>query len=338
MTRYILRRSWVALFTLFGVTVATFFLIRLIPGDPILLMFPGQREIPPETYRELFVEYGFDKPIWQQYFTYIGGILQGDLGVSAFTRQPVLSEFFYYFPATVELAVSAVIFGIVLGIPAGIIAAIYRGSMIYLAVMGTALVGYSLPIFWWALVLITFFSGYLGVTPSSGRISAFHFPPAVTGLMLVDTLIDGDFPAFRSALHHLVLPAVSLGMVPLAVFARQTRSAMAEVLNEDYVRTARAKGLPELRVLAVHALRNALIPIVTIGALTLGALLAGAILVETVFAWPGLGTWIVKAILARDYQVIQGGVLLIACVLISINLVVDLLYGILDPRIRLAGA
>ncbi|PSJ54193.1 ABC transporter permease [Kumtagia ephedrae] len=338
MLRYLAGRAAVAFFTLLGVSLATFFLIRLIPGDPILLLMPAEREISEERYQQLIIQFGFDRPLWEQYFRYIAGLFSGDLGISAFTRQPVLSEFMSYFPATIELALTATCFGLLLGVPAGMIAALARGTAIDLGLMSAALVGFSMPVFWWGMILITFFSGYLGWTPVSGRISVLYFPTPTTGFMLADTLLGGDLRAFWSALNHLILPTVTLGIIPLAIFARQTRSAMAEVLNEDYVRTARAKGLSEFRVVVVHALRNALIPVTTVVGLTMGGLLAGAILTETVFAWPGIGTWIVKAILSRDYQVIQGGILLIALVLILVNFAVDVLYGVLDPRIRAGGA
>src|SRR5207342_1382584 len=201
-------------------------------------------------------------------------------------------------------------------------------------VMGLSLTGYSMPIFWWALLLILFFSVYLGWTPVSGRIAVQYDVPATTGFMLVDTLRAGDMGAFRSALSHLILPTIALGTIPLAVIARMTRSSMLEVLREDYVRTARAKGAGPLRVVCVHALRNALIPVVTTIGLQIGTLLAGAILTETIFAWPGIGKWLVEAIHRRDYAAVQGGILMTATIIIGVNLIVDLLYGVINPRIR----
>jgi len=200
--------------------------------------------------------------------------------------------------------------------------------------MGTALVGYSMPIFWWALLLIILFSTKLGWTPVSGRISLTQFFPSVTGFMLVDSLLYGKLDAFRSAVSHLILPTIVLGTIPLAVIARQTRSAMLEVLGEDYIRTARAKGLPPLRVIGVHALRNALIPVVTVIGLQVGVLFTGAILTETIFSWPGVGKWLIEAINRRDYPILQGGLLLLGGVVMLVNLVVDLAYGIINPRIR----
>ena len=238
------------------------------------------------------------------------------------------------FPATVELSTMAILFALIIGLPAGIIAGVKRGSLFDHTVMTTALVGYSMPIFWLGLLMIILFSSILGWTPVSGRISVmFYFEP-VTGFMLIDSWLSGEEGAFRSALIHLVLPTIALGTIPMAVIARQTRSAMLEVLGEDYVRTARAKGLPPLRVIGIHALRNALIPVVTTIGLQVGVLLAGAILTETIFSWPGIGKWMVDSISRRDYQSVQGGLMMIAAIIMVVNLIVDLLYGLINPRIR----
>ncbi|HSO47710.1 MAG TPA: ABC transporter permease subunit, partial [Rhizobiaceae bacterium] len=248
--------------------------------------------------------------------------------------RPVINEFLTLFPATLELSLCAMIFAIVLGLPAGVLAATKRGKFLDQAVMGTALVGYSMPIFWWGLLLIMFMSGYLGLTPVSGRISLMYFFPPVTGFMLVDSLLSGQKGAFASAVSHLILPTIVLGTIPLAVIARQTRSAMLEVLGEDYVRTAKAKGLSPARVVAVHALRNALIPVITTIGLMVGSLLGGAILTETIFSWPGIGKWMIDSISRRDYPVVQSGLLLIALVVMIVNLIVDATYGLINPRIR----
>ena len=214
------------------------------------------------------------------------------------------------------------------------IAALKRGSLFDHGVMGISLAGYSMPIFWWGLLLIMFFSVWLGWTPVSGRIDLLYDIPPVTGFMLIDTLLADEPGAFTDALHHLILPAIVLGTIPLAVIARMTRSAMLEVLREDYVRTARAKGLSPARVVFVHGLRNALIPVLTVFGLQVGALLAGAVLTETIFSWPGIGKWLIESIGARDYPVVQNGILLIACLVILVNFVVDILYGLANPRIR----
>jgi dipeptide transport system permease protein len=269
-----------------------------------------------------------------QYLHYLQHALHGDLGLSLITNTSVMDEFMARFPATLELSICALIFALVVGLPAGVAAALRRGTWLDHTVMGTALTGYSMPIFWWGLILIMFFSVALGWTPVSGRIAVEYDIPHVTGLMLIDSLMSTDPGAFRSALSHLILPSIVLGTIPLAVIARMTRSSMLEVLREDYMRTARAKGLSPMRVVLVHGLRNALIPVVTVIGLQVGTLLAGAVLTETLFSWPGVGKWLIDAIGRRDYPVVQGGILMIATLVIVVNLVVDLLYGVLNPRIR----
>ena len=287
-----------------------------------------------ERYEQLQALYGFDQPYYIQYFSYVVDLLQGDFGTSIATKRPVLEEFFTLFPATVELSLCAIIIAVSIGIPAGVIAAVKRGSWLDQSIMGVALVGYSMPIFWWGLLLIIFFAGYLQWTPVSGRISLLYFFPNVTGFMLIDSLLSGQEGAFKSAASHLALPSIVLATIPLAVIARQTRSAMLEVLGEDYVRTARSKGLAPQRVIGVHALRNALIPVVTTIGLQVGVLMTGAILTETIFPWPGIGKWMIDSVGKRDYEVVQGGLLLIAGIIMLVNLLVDVLYGLINPRIR----
>ncbi|HUF55696.1 MAG TPA: ABC transporter permease subunit [Thermohalobaculum sp.] len=333
MLRFLLTRVGLLIPTFIGVTIISFAFIRLLPGDPIILL-AGERGMTEERYAELLQVYGYDRPIVVQYLDYLWGILQGDLGNSIVTKRPVLEEFLTLFPATIELGLCAIVFAVALGIPMGVLAAVKRGSFIDQAIMSTALVGYSMPIFWWGLLLIIFFSGILQWTPVSGRISLMYYFPGGTGFMLIDSLLSGQAGAFRSAVSHLVLPALVLGTIPLAVIARQTRSAMLEVLSEDYVRTARAKGLPPRRVVGLHALRNALIPVITVIGLQVGVLLAGAILTETIFSWPGIGKWMVDSVFKRDYPVVQGGLLLIAGIVMVVNLFVDVLYGLVNPRIR----
>lgn len=333
MIRFVLSRLLMLLPTFFGVTLAAFAFIRLIPGDPVELLV-GERGIDPARHARLLSELGFDRPLWQQYIGFLGDVLSGDLGKSIVTRQPVLDEFLTLFPATVELSVSALFIALVIGLPAGIVAGVRRGTAIDHSVMTLSLVGYSMPIFWSGLMLIILFSGILQWTPVSGRISALYWIEPVTGFMLIDTLLSGQKGAFASAVSHLILPSVVLATIPLAVIARQTRSAMLEVLNEDYVRTARAKGLSPFRVIGLHALRNALIPVITVIGLQVGVLLAGAILTETIFSWPGIGKWLVDSISRRDYPSVQSGLLLIASLVMLVNLFVDLLYGLINPRIR----
>ncbi len=335
MLAFILQRLSLLLPTFFGVTLIAFSLVHLIPGDPIQMRV-GERGIDPARYAQLMAELGLDKPLWQQYLLYIGQVLQGNLGASLVTREPVLHEFLTLFPATVELSMAAILFAILIGLPLGVVAAVKRGTGFDHTVMGLALVGYSMPIFWWALLLILLFSVKLGWLPVSGRIAVEYWVEPVTGFLLLDTLLAHDFEAFRSALHHLLLPALVLGTIPLAVIARMTRSAMLEVIREDYIRVARAKGLPPWRVITVHALRNALIPVVTVIGLQVGVLLAGAILTETIFAWPGVGKWLIDAVQRRDYPAVRGGIVLIAGIVMLVNLLVDLLYGLINPRIRQA--
>ena len=333
MIEFIFRKIVMFFLTFLGVTILSFSFIRLLPGDPIILL-AGERGIDDERYAQLKAQFGFDQPLLHQYFDFLTNVFQGDLGVSFVTKKPVWEEFFTLFPATVELSICAVLFAIAIGLPAGIIAALKRGKFFDQALMSSALVGYSMPIFWWALLLIIVFSGMLQWTPVSGRISLLYFFDDVTGFMLIDSLLSGEKGAFKSAVMHLILPTIVLGTIPLAIIARQTRSAMLEVLGEDYIRTAKAKGLSNFRINGIHALRNALIPVVTVIGLSVGVLLAGAILTETIFSWPGIGKWMVDSIFRRDYQVVQGGLLLIAMIIMSVNLFVDVLYGLINPKIR----
>jgi dipeptide transport system permease protein len=333
MLRFILTRVSLVIPTFIGITLVAFFLIRLVPGDPIETM-AGERGIDAAHHATLMKEFGLDQPLLVQYGYYLGRVLQGDLGKSIVTRATVIAEFKALFPATIELATAAMLFALILGLPAGMLAAVKRNSIFDHGVMAVSLTGYSMPIFWWGLLLILLFSVQLGLTPVSGRIAVLHYVQPVTGFLLIDTLMAGDFAAFRSALWHLILPAIVLGTVPLAVIARMTRSAMLEVLGEDYIRTAKAKGLPPLRIITLHALRNALIPVVTVIGLQVGVLFTGAILTETIFSWPGVGKWLVEAISRRDYPVLQGGTLLIGTMVMLVNLLVDVTYGLINPRIR----
>ena len=333
MIRFFFTRLSLVIPTFIGITLLVFVLIRLIPGDPIETM-AGERGIDPVRLAQLRKDYGFDQPVLVQYGLYLSRLLHGDLGRSIVTHESVMSEFQTLFPATIELSVCAILFALCLGLPAGIIAAVRRNSIFDHGVMGISLTGYSMPIFWWGLLLILFFSVQLGWTPVSGRISVQYFIEPVTGFLLIDTLLSDEKGAFVSALQHLILPAIVLGTNTLAVIARMTRSAMLEVLGEDYIRTARAKGLSAWRVFGVHAMRNALIPVITVIGLQVGALLAGAVLTETIFSWPGIGKWLIESINRRDYPALQGGILLISAMVIVVNLLVDLLYGVVNPRIR----
>lgn len=334
MIVYVLRRLVQLVPTFFGITLIAFGLIRMIPGDPVMLLL-GERGATPEIYAQMRANLGLDQPIAVQYWNYISNAVQGDFGVSVVSGNPVLEEFTSRFPATLELGVTGLFFAILLGIPLGILAAMRRNSFLDYSVMGTALVGYSMPIFWWGLLLIMLFSVQLGWTPVSGRISALFDVPVWSGFLLIDSWVTGDgWPAFKSALSHLILPSIALGTIPLAVVARMTRSSMLEVIGEDYVRTAKAKGLSQFRIVYIHALRNALIPVITVIGLLVGTIVTGAILTETIFSWPGLGRWLVGSVTSRDYPVIQSGILIIATIIVFVNLTVDLLYAVINPRMR----
>jgi dipeptide transport system permease protein len=339
MIGFLLRRLALVIPTFLGITLLAFSLIHLIPGDPAQVM-AGERRLDPAFHAEVLHRLGLDRPLWEQYLAYLWKALHLDLGESFVTHEAVWSEFLKLFPATLELSICAMLFAVVAGLLAGVLAAIKRGSVLDHGVMGLSLTGFSMPIFWWGLLLIMFFSVYMRdwapefALPVSGRMALeFDIAPR-TGFMLIDAWLSGEPGAFKSALAHLVLPSIVLGTVPLAVIARMTRSSMLEVLREDYVRTARAKGLSPVRVVFVHALRNALVPVVTVIGLLVGTLLGGAVLTETIFSWPGVGKWLIDAISRRDYPVVQGGILITATLVIGVNLLVDVLYGLINPRIR----
>lgn len=333
MFSFFLRQVALIIPTLIGITLLSFVMVRLVPGDPVQAML-GDRTMTPEAHAAALKDLGLDKPVLEQYVDYVGRILQGDLGKSIYTKESVLTEFFDRFPATMELSIAAILFAVIVGLPAGIIAAVRRRTASDYSVMTLALTGYSMPVFWWALILVLFFSLTLGLTPVSGRLALLYFIEPITGFLLIDTLILGEYDAFWSALRHLILPTIALGTIPMAVIARMTRSAMLEVLQEDYVRTARAKGLSPFRVVGIHALRNALIPVVTVIGLQISTLFSGAVLTETIFSWPGIGKWLIEALSRRDYPILQGALMLIASTIIIVNLLMTLTYGLINPRIR----
>lgn len=333
MPKLLLHRLLYVIPTFIGIVALTFFLIRLAPGDPILLM-AGEHGVTPERYAELRQQLGFDQPILLQFTGYLWQVLNGNLGISVVTQTPVLEEFGKLFPATLELAIIAMILAVAIALPAGVLAAVKRNTIIDHSITAVSLVGYSMPIFWWALLLILLFSVNLGWMPVAGRLNFIYDIESVTGFMLIDTVLAGDRDAFLDALRHLTLPAIVLATIPLAVITRMTRSSMLEVLKQDYIRTARAKGLSESAVIFKHALRNALIPVITVIGLQTSILMTGAILTETIFSWPGIGKWLLEAVYRRDYPVVQGGVLLIAGLVILVNTVVDMLYVVINPRLR----
>jgi len=334
MLNFLLKKLRKFIPTFIGVTVLSFLLIRLVPGDPVMLLL-GERGADPAVYKEMKSQLGLDKSLFSQYFHFVSQAIKGDLGHSIISKRKVSDEFWDRFPATLELGIVALTLALLLGIPLGIIAALKRNTFADYFLMGGSLLGYSMPIFWWGLILILVFSVNLGWTPVAGRIGVMYEIDTITGFMLIDTWFsDEGVSAFMDALRHLILPAIAMGTIPLAVMARMTRSSMLEVLGADYIRTAKAKGLPIFNIVMVHALRNALIPIITVAGLMFGSIITGAILTETIFSWPGIGKWIVASINARDYPVIQGGILIIALMVISINMLVDLVYAWADPRMR----
>lgn len=318
---------------LLGVSVLTFFIAHVVPGDPVLVALGEHaREEQIVAYRRA---YGLDRPVPVQYAVYMSRLTRGDLGISIRTRRPVADDLQEFLPATIELSSAAWLVALLLGIPAGILSAVFKDRTFdHLSRLG-ALIGASFPVFWLGLLLLGAFYYRLRWLPGPGRLDVVMSPPQLrTGLLLVDAVLAGDGEALRNALRHLVLPALTLGLFSTAVIARMTRSAMLEVLYQDYIRTARAKGLREWRVVALHALKNAMIPTLTIIGISFGSLLSGAVLTETIFAWPGLGRYATASAISLDFPAVMGVTLVVAVVYTQVNLVVDLIYARLDPRVR----
>ncbi len=332
MAKYILRRLLLLFPVLFGVSLATFVVMHMFTTDPAEIIL-GQHATT-ERVQALREELGLNKPIVVQFADYIVKAVHGDLGNSVITKTSITDELLRRFPATVELALGAILIASLLGVVLGVVSAVKQNSLFDYGSMVAALMGVSMPIFWLGLMMIIIFSVTLGWLPASGRISIGMAPADITGLYLTDALITGDMAAFKDALSHLVMPALALGSYSTAIIARMTRATMLETIRQDYIRTARAKGLKEQVVIIKHALRNALIPIVTVIGLQLGSLLGGAVLTEAVFSWPGIGSYVVEGILTSDYPRVQGAVLLIGTIFVLVNLVVDILYCYLDPRIQ----
>jgi peptide/nickel transport system permease protein len=318
---------------LLGVSLVVFFMVRAIPGDPAQILL-GQTATP-EAVREIRTRLGLDEPIIVQYLLFLRDAATGDLGDSIVTGQPVTTTLMEKFPATLELALAALLFAVVIGVPIGVIAAVRQYSLLDRITSVIALTGVSMPIFWLAMVFVVIFTVNLEWLPFPGRVGNEVSFTSYTGVYTLDTLITFNLPAFWDVLKHLILPAVALGTIPMAVVTRMTRSSMLEVMNEDYVRTARAKGVAPWRVVFRHALRNAMLPTVTVIGLQFGLLMGGAILTETIFTWNGIGQYAIQSINGRDYAGIQGVVLYGAVFFVLINLLVDVLYAILDPRVRL---
>ncbi len=331
---FILKRLFLMAIVLFGILVLVFFITKIIPADPVGALLGGNA--PPELVDEMKHKLGLDKPLIVQFVDYMKGAVRGDFGVSLKTNRPVIEDIKEYFPATLELAIFAIIISIVIGMTLGILSAVKRNSFVDHFSRIFSILGVSMPVFWTGLLLLLLFYYKLDLLPGSGRLELFTIPPEPrTGLILIDSLLEGNWEAFWDALKHIILPAFVLGYASSASIARMTRASVLDVLRQDYIRTAKAKGLPKRVVIYKHALRNALIPVVTLIGLRFGSLLEGAVLTETIFGWPGLGRYIVNALLVLDYPAIMGGTVFIALVYSLANLVVDIAYAVLDPRMRI---
>ena len=334
MLRFVVRRLLLLAPILVGLSLLVFLWIRALPQGPAESLL-GERATP-ETIRQIEEQYGLDEPIHVQYWSYVKTVAQGDLGTTIRTRRPVTDELKERFPATIELTIAALLFATLLGIPLGFVAAKRYGTWVDHSSLVVSLIGISIPVFFLAILLKYVFAVKLGWLPTVGRISVLIDVEHPTNFYTIDALIAGDFEAFWDVIKHLILPAIALGSIPLAVTARITRAAVLDVQNEDYVRTARAKGLSPRIVDWRHIFRNALLPITTIIGLQTGLLLSGAVLTETVFAFPGMGTWLVEAIRQRDFPILQGGILFVSLVFVLVNLLVDISYALINPRIRVS--
>jgi len=332
MKWYIIKRLLQIIPVVLGVTLIAFALIHLAPGDPVRTML-GQHATQQEI-DDIRAKYGLDQPLYVQYFIWLGDVIQGDFGRSILTHEKVTTEIASRFPNTIELAIAAMIFAILIGVVAGIISATKQYSVADYSVMGLALFGISMPVFWLGIMLMMIFGVFLGWLPIGGRIDLLLPFQRITGFMVIDSIITLNGAALVSVIRHLLLPAIALGTIPMAIIARTTRSSMLEVLRQDFIRTERAKGLSEWKVIYKHAIRNAMVPVVTVIGLNFGLLLSGAILTETVFSWPGVGRLVVDAVYARDYPLVIGCILIFALVFVIVNLITDLLYTYIDPRIH----
>ncbi|MFO1070837.1 MAG: ABC transporter permease [Geminicoccaceae bacterium] len=320
--------------TFLGLLLVTFLIARVVPIDPVLAVV-GDRASP-EVYAKAKVELGLDQPLWWQFGVYVGKVLQGDFGKSVLTSNLVLDDIARFFPATLELATIAIIIGVIFGIPAGVLAAVHQDGWFDRTVRVLGLIGYSVPIFWLGLVGLLIFYSKLGWVEGPGRLDVFYedIVPTVTGVVLIDSAIAGDWEVFRNALSHIILPAALLGYFSLAYIARMTRSFMLEQMRQEYITTARVKGVPEWQVIWRHALGNTAVPLITVIAFSYGYLLEGSVLTETVFAWPGLGRYITNSLLNADMNAVLGGTIVVGCVFIGLNLLSDILYRLMDPRAR----
>jgi peptide/nickel transport system permease protein len=332
MFSYTIRRLGALIPVLLGMVFIVFIMIRAIPGNPAQLIL-GQQATK-ESIAALTTQLGLDRPWYTQFLEYLTGLFKGDLGVSLKTSLPISEEIWPYLAATIELSLVAMLFAVIIGVNAGIISAWFQNSWFDYTAMVLALIGVSMPIFWLGLMEQYFVAIQWDLLPTTGRENIRDPVEAITNLYLIDTLLTGRFDQFVEVIRHLILPGFALGTIPMAIIARMTRSSMLEVMRSDFIRTARAKGMRMFWVVYKHSLKNALIPVVTVIGLQTGLLLGGAILTETIFGWPGIGTYIYEAIGSRDYPVIQSGILVIATIFVLINLIVDLLYAAIDPRIK----
>jgi peptide/nickel transport system permease protein len=332
MLRYVVRRLLLLIPILFGLSILVFFWVRALPGSPISSLL-GERATP-QLIQQYKDRYGLDEPVYKQYVKQLRAWSHADFGTSTATHRTITYEIKQRFPATVELAVAAMIFAIGIGLPLGFFAAKKYGGLFDHASLFISLIGVSIPVFFLAIILKYIFAVRLGWLPTVGRQSVLLDAEHPTNFYILDAIITRDWAAFTDSIKHLILPAIALGSIPLAIITRITRASVLDVQNEDYVRTARAKGLAPITVDRRHVLRNALLPITTIIGLQVGLLLSGAVLTETVFAWPGIGSWLRDAIFNRDYPVIQGGILFVALIFVLVNLIVDISYAIINPRIR----
>lgn len=331
------RRALAGVLLIVGITLVAFVLTHVVPGDPAAAAL-GQRAIEdPATVAAFRAKYGLDDPLWRQYFTYLFGLLHGDFGISQQTRRPVLTDLVEYLPPTIELALVAIVISLVLGIAMGTVAALKRDRWPDQLIRVVSLTGVSVPTFWLALTASLIFSVKLGWFSSTGQLDpGYPKPPTVTGLLLVDSLLDNDPFTFQMALHHILLPALVLAAYTVGLITRFTRASVLEVLGNDYIRSAHAKGLPRRTVILRHVLRPAMVPIITVSGLAFGSLLSGTVLVESIFSWPGLGQYAYKSSLALDLPAVMGVSVIVAIIYVVINLIIDVLYGVIDPRIRIS--
>jgi ABC-type dipeptide/oligopeptide/nickel transport system permease component len=333
--KYLLYRLLWLPVVIWAVVTLTFLVLRLAPGNPLDVI--AARAIGADQIDRVRAEWGLDQPLWSQYLVFLGGVLRGDFGLALSSGVPVTRLLLERLPPTIELALAAMLISTVFGVGAGIISATTRSRALDYLMRGLAIAGLSVPWFWIAIVLIIVFSVRLGWTPVGGRVGAGIGYETITGFMLIDAPLTGNWAALTSFLRHLALPSLAIGLTSAGFVARITRSAMLEVLRADYIRTARAKGLTDRVVVLRHALRNALLPVLTLQGLQFGALLGGAVITEIVFAWPGVGRLLLDGILRRDYPIVQGAVIFVALCYVVVNLAVDLLYHVVDPRLRRMG-